>query len=295
MVSKLKDPCIQISVVIPCFNHSKYVVECIKSVVNAFSGKLQIVFCDDSSSDDSYSVAYDLLKDITSQKDNVSYICLRNNTNIGVCTTLNRCLSYATGVYVYVIASDDFLLPRSLDNAYKKIESECVDAIIHDCSVVDENSKTIYNSALFEFRNSSKPRLESDQLVSEIVMNWTIPGPSLLLKKSVYDEIGLYDVNLLAEDRDFYLRLLAFKKVRFSEQKIACYRIHSSNAFTSTKFSTNIHKEQSGVNFKYRKHFSGILKIYLLSFGVDYKYGRSFLMSLIRKVFYYTIRITKLS
>ncbi len=73
-------------------------------------------------------------------------------------------------------------------------------------------------------------RLENN-IVNELVLNWSVVGPTFLAKKSLYEKVGMYDENLLVEDREFYLRLLADNILGF----VANYRIHTSNISRRSK------------------------------------------------------------
>lgn len=275
----------KISVLIPCYNHEKYVVKCLESLSGAYSGELEIIICDDKSNDKSVELIQGFIK----KNLQFTYHFIQHDENEGVTKTLNLCVNSATSDYIYVIASDDYLIQDGLSMAMRTLLLSGSDAVISDCNVVNSEGSMIYNSAFFEFRHASLKRLKNN-LSEELVFNWIVPGPSLLLKKSIYQVVGCYDENLLAEDRDFYLRLNKRSKVIFSENKIACYRIHTSNASASQKYIAKKRIEFASVNYKHNALYSGLSKWYLMTYKLDLM-GLVILPSFFRKClkFIYTV------
>ncbi|WP_171998137.1 glycosyltransferase [Cronobacter sp. JZ38] len=270
-----------ISIIIPCYNHSAYVKNCLESTLVAYEGVLEVIICDDASQDSSADIIRSFIKN--NERGKINYIFLQNETNSGVCNTLNRCLKQAKHDYVYLIASDDYLCENGLTQAMLFLLEKNADAIISDCHVVNENNEIVAESAFFDYRKSSARQLKKN-IANALVFNWVVPGPALLLKKTVYDDIGQYDPSLMAEDRDFYLRLLSSKKnVIFNSAKVACYRIHSNNLSRTSFFKENASAEFSLVNYKYYSEFNRLARIYLKTYKLDIS-GNIVLAFYIRKL-----------
>lgn len=259
----------KISIIIPCFNHSRFIVGCLESLLHSYQGEIEVVLCDDCSSDGSYEIAQEAMRELFSKENGFTYFAMRNSENRGVCSTLNLLVQNATSDYVYLIASDDMAYPGGLTKAMLKMLGSRADAIISDCKVINDASELVNESAFFELRQANREMMQSGMLLPELVMNWTVPGPALLLRKSVYDLIGGYDEGLLVEDRDFYLRLLSRCRVEFNFEAVACYRIHDSNSFSNNKNRLKIHKELSLVNAAHSKRFSFPMNLYLYTFAID--------------------------
>ena len=63
----------------------------------------------------------------------------------------------------------------------------------------------------------------------EMITNWSVPGPVLMVNKKIYEIIGKYDDSLLAEDLQFFLRASAKNLLGFIDTSVGAYRIHGSN------------------------------------------------------------------
>lgn len=260
----------ELSVVVPCYNHAAYINKCIDSIFSAYSGKINIIFCDDASSDNSFEIACSILDSGREKNpERISYIALRNERNLGICSTLNNAIEKINTDYIYLIASDDYLMPATLDNAIRQLIDRNLDVLINDCVVVNGYDSVRYQSAFFDFRKGYKKAYQLGKIRDELVMNWIVPGPATLMRSSVYSVVGKYNADLMAEDRDFYLRVLSMCNVGFSEAVIACYRVHDRNVSRSSTYRNKIRAEMANVNIKYAKNYSGLSRIYLTTYLLD--------------------------
>ncbi|MCY1698437.1 glycosyltransferase [Lelliottia sp. SL45] len=271
----------KVSVLIPCYNHEKYIAKCLDGVRASYSGEIEVIICDDKSKDHSVKIIDNYIN--IHNNSHISFIFIKNHVNLGVTKTLNICAGYATSEYIYVIASDDYLLEGGLTQAMKLLLKACADAVISDCIVVDGDNAVICQSAFFGYRNASIKRLKKN-IAEELVFNWVVPGPALLQKKSTYVELSGYNETLRAEDRDYFLRLLADKKVIFNKRCIAGYRVHLHNASRSGDYLKVANAEFNKVNYSASVLYNGLARIYLKTYWLDLKKYPVFITSKIRKI-----------
>lgn len=92
----------KISIIIPIYNVSEYLNNCLNSVVNQTYKNLEIILVNDGSTDDSAEIAR-----IFSDKD--VRIQLVHQQNQGLSGARNTGLKYVTGDYVFYLDSDDYL------------------------------------------------------------------------------------------------------------------------------------------------------------------------------------------
>lgn len=89
-----------VSVIIPIYNSSLHIKECLDSVINQTYDKLEIIIVDDCSLDDS-------LKIVNSFKDKrIKIIKLKRHS--GVATARNKGVSISSGKYICFLDSDDY-------------------------------------------------------------------------------------------------------------------------------------------------------------------------------------------
>jgi alpha-1,3-rhamnosyltransferase len=250
-----------ISVLIPLYNHDKYIVECLTALENQTIKNFEVCIIDDGSTDNSAEILSEYMKKSSME------ISLFKQENQGVCATLNKLVSISKGNYIAVCASDDFLTPNSLEIRLNAFKSGQIDAVIGDAYLVNDSGVVLSESSMEYLYAASKVNLDKN-ITLELICRWSVVGPTLMLKKNVYDDIGLYNENILVEDRDFFLRLLAAKKLVFINQHVANYRYHADNSIVTKKMS--LAKDIAESNIKYHLYFSGISKFYLSTYKVDF-------------------------
>lgn len=97
-----------VSIIIPCYNVSTYVEQCLLSIVKQTYPKLEILAIDDGSPDNTPVILDKMAK---------QYPQLRviHQKNAGVSAARNTGLQQATGDYVMFVDGDDFLAPDAVD------------------------------------------------------------------------------------------------------------------------------------------------------------------------------------
>ncbi|MDA9580498.1 glycosyltransferase family 2 protein, partial [Luminiphilus sp.] len=89
-----------VSVIIPSYNHKRYIEAAILSVKKQTYEPIELVVVDDGSTDGSVDLLLELRKEFGFQ--------LKCQKNVGVCATLNRGIAeMASGSYIALLASDD--------------------------------------------------------------------------------------------------------------------------------------------------------------------------------------------
>lgn len=282
-----------INVIVPCFNHVNYIRECILSLSVSYKGKMHIVVCDDKSTDESFKIACETLQEISLNNPLISYDAQQNSENKGVSAVLNHCLKFCNNEFVYLIASDDSVIEGALNAPIELLIKTGADAVISDCKIIDENSNVHLNSAFFDYRKTNIDQLVSEHIGDELVFNWTVPGPALILKRTVYEKIGYYNENIRAEDRDFYLRLLSKCRVIFNKKPIANYRVHSENFSRSPGYLSGAAREFALVNYAHRNEYKGLSKLYLMTYKLDLISGAAFFAKYSRKIIksFYVLKV----
>jgi len=254
-----------VSVLIPVYNHERYIVECLNSVKTQTYNNIELIIINDGSIDGSDSEIKKWI--LVNSKFNVKYFI---QNNIGITKTLNKMISISKGKYITICASDDVLTEDSIDSRINFLKKNSkFDACIGDAEVIGSNSEFVCKSAMKNLYQASYKKLEND-IVTELVLNWSVVGPTFLAKKELFKKIGTYDESLLVEDREFYLRLLSNHMLIFIPKTIAKYRIHNNNSSRKNKKSKwVVYNQIAKSNLKHADKFKGICKYFLNSHHVD--------------------------
>ncbi|TDP00909.1 glycosyltransferase [Flavobacterium sp. 245] len=216
-----------VSIIVPCYNHERYVTTALSSILEDTYPFKEIVIIDDGSKDGSVECIKKWIEDNNS----AIPIIFKYRKNEGFTATLNELISLANGKYVVPLASDDLLINNTISERVDLLENNNSKmVIISDARVIDSNGDLLYESMMEDFHKTKKNKYQSDKgILNEIIFNFAISGPVVFIDKNIYKLIGKYPENLKAEDLYFYIKSACLNKILFFDKKVCSYRIHSTN------------------------------------------------------------------
>lgn len=101
----------KVSVILPIYNVSAYLRECLDSVVGQTLKELEIICVNDGSTDDSL----DIIREYAAKDDRIVVI---SGPNGGYGKAMNKGLDRATGEYVGIVEPDDYVVPEMFEELY---------------------------------------------------------------------------------------------------------------------------------------------------------------------------------
>lgn len=142
----------KISVIMGVYNCADTLPEAIDSILTQTYANWTLIICDDGSSDDTYIVAkhYEELYP-------EHFIVIRNEHNLGLNCTLNKCLRLADGDYVARMDGDDISIPERFEKEVDVLNQHPEYAIVSSHMVTfDENGewgciKTLETPQVYDF------------------------------------------------------------------------------------------------------------------------------------------------
>jgi len=265
-----------VSIRIAAFNHEKYILDTLNSVLHDTYPNKELVIINDGSEDATAILIEEWIK----QHNTEIPIQYKTRENKGLTTTINELLDMCNGEYICGVASDDYLLENGIS---KRIEYLLKHpnkmAVFADCQMVNKNNNIIHQSTLKEYYNVNVSNYYNDEnLKNEVISNWAIPGPVLMVNKKLYDVYKItYNQKLLVEDWDMYLKLVSKNLLGFVEYPVSAYRIHDTN--TSIKYPNKIIYNRIKTIF-YNLSYFGIkdkIRLFLVGFYLLYVVVRRYL------------------
>lgn len=106
----------RVSVGVPVFNGEAFLEEAIRSVLGQTLGDLELILCDNASTDRTAEIC----RDYAASDPRVSYF--RNTRNLGAAPNYNLAFSHARGRFFKWLAHDDRLLPAYLAKTLRALE-----------------------------------------------------------------------------------------------------------------------------------------------------------------------------
>jgi len=209
-----------VTVIAVCFNHARFVTQCLDSILNQTYDNVQIIIMDDCSQDESVRIIQDWI-----ERYGITCRFIIHAQNQGLCRTLNEALSHALGKYISMVATDDVWMPEKLFNQVSAMEGlpEQVGVIYSDAYQIDEKGDPLPNMFIEEHRLfDGVPEGEIFSLLLEANF---VPAMSTLIRASVYARVGNYDERLIYEDWDMWLRISRQFHFAYSAYVSARYRV----------------------------------------------------------------------
>ena len=234
-----------ISVIIPAYNHERYVKETIESILAQTYPNIELIIANDGSTDKTHDQIEALIPRCKERFTRVEYI---NKTNEGVIKSLNKCLSLASGSYVYFIASDDAAEPEAIEILHKFLSQHSNYGLaVGDDTIIDSNSKQCYwgrkqetlydkNDAyaltVADYIQKRNPELDLNSSnfgsYEHLLQGNHVPN-GFLIRQSILDTIGGYSEIAPLEDLHLMLQIAKLTKLKYINQPLFRYRWHGNN------------------------------------------------------------------
>lgn len=242
-----------VSIIVPSFNHEKYVSKSIMSVINQTYTNLEIIVIDDGSTDNSINI----LKELQLK---FGFI-LKFQKNHGISYTLNRAIKeFASGKYVSYCSSDDYYHPEKIEKQVNYLEEH---ATIPMCFTMIETIE-LDSKINKRITISSNKNLKGGYIFKDILLQKFHPPVTYLFRKEIFYEVGFYREDILTEDYLMNLRVSFKHPVGFIPEKLYYYRVGSSapkNKDTSDyRYEVSQSHLKCILEFKKSNHFSEAIR-----------------------------------
>lgn len=225
-----------VSVIIPTYNCAKYLDECLQSVFNQTYKEYEIIIIDDGSTDNTQEI-------IKNKYPKAKYIYQKH---AGVSKARNAGIELAQGTLIAFNDADDIWFPNKLDMQVDYFETHSdVDMVF------TENSFFCETGILM--KTMDKKRLMKGDVVKNIFKYSSVATPTVMVKKEVFADVGLFDEDLtVAEDDNMWLRIALQKKVGLIDKVLVTCRIsEGSLSRNGSDLFIGVEKHLQRINEKY--------------------------------------------
>ena len=238
-----------ISVLMPAYNHGRYVAASVRSVLSQDWPRIELVAIDDGSSDDTWDVLQSLRAECEARCERVE---MQRQENSGTCATINRLLAAAHGEHVGILASDDMYLPGALRALEKPLAADSgVGLAVGQNRLVDDEGRrcywdaernTVYDESKAAFRTLNE-HMASERGVSgdspefgsyaELLHTNHIANGALI-RRTCLDSIEPCSSQTPLEDWWIILQLSKVARMVSIDVPTFAYRWHAANTVRQT-------------------------------------------------------------
>jgi glycosyltransferase involved in cell wall biosynthesis len=256
----------KVSVVVPIFNSERTLTRAIDSVLAQTLSDWEIILVDDGSTDGTA----DLIAQ--TKLDRVTHI--RHPQNRGAAAARNSGIAAARGRWIAFLDSDDVWKPDKLERQIAALERHG-DQNVMGCATgysLHKNGRDLTVSL----------RMAANQFRHQILYGCTIsPGTTLLVERSVFDEIGMFNPALRKlEDWDWLLRFAERYELLFVPDVLA--EIYATKRGPTQKEFNLVADAVALIRTKHLSHYPILPKLKLQSSlfvemgAVEYRRGKLF-------------------
>jgi len=227
----------RVSVVVPCFNHGRYLRQRLDSIFAQTFRDFEWIFLDDASTDDSRQVF-----DHYRYEARLAHVVFNERNSGNLFLQWNRGFRLARGEYVWIAESDDFSSPRFLEVLVERLDAHPRAAIAQSQSrMVGPDGAFLYDGTEHT-RDIDQTRWSSDFVADGdlerrefLSRRNTIPNVSAcLLRRSVAEAAGFAGTRRrFCEDWLLYVRMLHGHELAFVAEPLNFCRCHPTNTRSS--------------------------------------------------------------
>lgn len=221
-----------VTVAVPVYNHAPFVRKCLESIFAVDYRPLEVIIINDQSPDNSDEVIRDFIKSYSATNITIQYIY--HEQNLGLPKSLNEAIQHSHGAYFCHISGDDTMLSKGIMERVNYLQAHPSKlSVFSDCHVVDDQGDRVCDSVIEDLHpriGMRKKYLTVDRLILySVVFNFTVAGAAFMCRNLLFDQIGIYDEELLIEDWDLYIRAASVGLLGFCNTYVANFRLHDKN------------------------------------------------------------------
>ena len=206
-----------ISIIVPVYNGKKYIEKTVETFIAQTYENFELLLINDGSTDDSLLIIEGLAK-----KD--KRIRVLDKPNGGIAHARNFGINLSQGEFVAFCDQDDFWLPTKLEKQVPLLEQSKVGLV--------------YSWAMKEFTHPVNNRITVEkhngrnQVFKSLVLENLIPTCSVIVRKSLLEQVGFFDEQkdlMGVDDWNLWLRLSLITEFDFVEEALSIHVFHGSN------------------------------------------------------------------
>lgn len=206
-----------VSVIIPVYNRDYSLRDAIESVIIQSYKPSEIIVIDDGS----FFNIEDILKNY---KSHIKFIKLNNNK--GVSSARNEGIKNATGDYIAFLDSDDIFLPKKIETQLKFMQDNNF--------LISHTNEFWYKKDRYINQGKTNDRYGGD-ILDKILDKCRISPSSLMVHKSIFDNVGLFNEDLkVCEDYEFSMRVALKYNVGYLKNKLIIKRAVEENSLSAS-------------------------------------------------------------
>lgn len=228
-----------LSVLLLCWNHERFIEQCINSLIAQTNQDFDVVLLDNASSDDSVAIAERLFA-----RSEIAYKVIQNDAAKKIAVNVNCLLAHAKGDQVSLLSTDDWYAPSH-------VEAMIIAAQNNPDIGWFSSGGWIYDEPTGSLEAVEKAKFEGmDVATSLLAGHHPFFFAGHCYRRSELISVGGWDEEQVIEDADMFFRLSKTTKHWIVDEKLVYYRKHGGSASLDPEFMVR------GLTKFFEKHHS---------------------------------------
>ncbi|NGM63271.1 glycosyltransferase [Sphingobacterium sp. SGG-5] len=203
-----------VTVFMAAYNAAPYITKAIQSILNQTFRDFELLIVDDGSTDNTV--------DVVNSFHDPRIRLIKNESNKGLGFTRNVALKEAEGEFLAILDSDDIASANRLEKQVRHFSTNPKLAVLGSCAhIIDKNGNRTGKN--IELSN------HSDQLCATLFFSNTFVHSSIMMRTSVFREVGGYPNYPVAQDYALFARIGLKYEVGNLPEYLVDYRMHDTN------------------------------------------------------------------
>lgn len=210
------------SILFITYNHEPFISEAIRSAMAQDHPGLEIVVCDDMSTDRTAEILKEELKNCPAH---IKMVWVEARNNVGLIENFNRGLSNCTGEVVVAMSGDDVSLPHRVSSICQAFHTDPEFTLVYSsCTDIDQNGTPLHRKA-----KAAGDRTFSYAESDDIYAGSTPVGATAAYRASFLNRFPPLKKAGYPEDNILWVRALLSGKVRYIGEPLVLRRTHDDN------------------------------------------------------------------
>lgn len=210
----------RVSIIIPVYNVSRYIRQCLESVIAQTLQDIEVILVDDLGQDNSMELAREMVSQC--QRDDIHFVTIVAPKNEGPGAARNLGIAAATGEYIAFLDSDDYIDREMYEKLYNNAISYQAD--LSGC-----------HAALTDGRIMTNPKVENGELTTKskryILRNFVSNFTTFLFRREWLTANDLYFPKRLSGEDSCFMGecYLMAKRIALTDEAMYHYVIHEDS------------------------------------------------------------------
>lgn len=232
---------VKISVVIPCYNHGKFLGDAVDSVLQSDFKEYEIIIVNDGSTD---PLTLRVFKDLQQRGSDEQKVTIISQENSGLSSARNAAIQMAAGEYILPLDADNKVRPSYLSKAVEILDMHQDIGVVYAYANLFGEKKGVWTF----------PRFDSRKLLMENFVE-----ACSVFRKKIWEECNGYDPAMVIgyEDWDFWLSVMekgwGFHLI---EEVLFDYRVRENSMVSGCNIPENHRKVIKYICAKHKDTFS---------------------------------------